>query len=225
VSIFEENWYAEPFEKQNKCGTDGCDGEDCDCDCTYGSMSEPEVLPRIEEIAALFPDEWLAFIVPPAEDDDPAPTHGRLVAHSPHPDAIFDAANAVLWNQCVYTFFNGDFEAMEASYGDTLNDEPRPIPQPTPDAYIPMTEAEVVPTGLIDLIHSALDKLYETPPHTSEAIRRLRIAKVRAGYNSDSPLHPILDAALDGLEVAEPDIQAVIWHLEEDLSAFKTTIV
>lgn len=218
----EENWYAEPFEKHGGCGDDGCDGGDCDC--THATMSEPERLPLIEEIAEMFPNEWMVFIVPPAEDDDPAPTHGRLVAHSPDPDEVFDAANAVLWNQCVYTFFNGDFTAMEASYGDTLNNAPRPVEQPNPAAHGPLAGDEPVPADLIDLIHSALDKLYQKPPNLNEAIRRLRIAKVRTSFNPESPLHPILDAALDGLEVVEPDIDTVIFGLEDELSAFKTAI-
>ncbi len=217
----EENWYAEPHKNHGGCGDDGCDGGECDC--THASMSEPEQLPLIEEIAALFPNEWLAFIVPPAEDDDPAPTHGRLVAHSPRPDEIFDAVNAVLWNQCVYTFFNGEFDLLEASYGDTLADEPRVVAQPM--STNPLAGDEPVPDKLLDLIYSAVDKLYQNPPNLSEAIRRLRIAIVRASYNPDSPLHPILDSALDGLEITDPDIQTVIWQLEEKLSVFKTAII
>jgi hypothetical protein len=75
-----------------------------------------ENLPLIETLASLFPDEWLAFIVPPDEDGEYLPSHGKLVAHSPNPDEINDAVLTVLWNQCVYVFFNGDYEAMEASY-------------------------------------------------------------------------------------------------------------
>jgi len=116
-----ENWYAEPFTKRAACQTPGQCDDDCDCGCPYNTMTDLDRLPLIEEIADMFPDEWLAFIVPPAEDDDPFPTRGKLVAHSPHPDEIFDAVNTVLWNQCVYTFFNGSIEAMLASYGDDLN--------------------------------------------------------------------------------------------------------
>lgn len=185
-------------------------------------MDSPETLPLIEEIAPIFPNEWLAFIVPPAEDESPVPTHGKLVAHSPNPDEIFDATNMVLWNQYVYTFFNGDFEAMEASYGDTLNEAPKKVSQPF---YVP-EEFDIIPVPekLLDLTYSALDYLYKDPPNTSEAIRRLRIAKVRLSYKPDSPLLPILDAALDGLESAEIDDKRVIWQLEESMTTFKATI-
>ena len=122
-----ENWYAEPFTKRKKCEVAGRCGGDCDCGCPYNSMTEVEALPLIETVAEMFPNEWLAFIVPPAEDDDYAPVHGKLVAHSPTPDEVHDAVNTVLWNQCVYVFFNGGFEAVQASYGDSwLNEPARP---------------------------------------------------------------------------------------------------
>jgi hypothetical protein len=81
-------------------------------------MTEIGQLPLIEEIAKIFPNEWLAFITPPAEDDDYASIHGKLIAHSPNPDEVYDAVNTVLWNQHVFIYFNGDFETMQASYGD-----------------------------------------------------------------------------------------------------------
>ncbi|MBI1876742.1 MAG: hypothetical protein HYR94_00605, partial [Chloroflexi bacterium] len=112
-----ENWYAEPFTKRTGCKTPGQCGGDCDCGCPYNTMTEVERLPLIEEIARLFPDEWLAFIISPAEDDDYEPIHGKLIAHSLHPDEVYDAVNAVLWNQHVYIYFNGNYETMQASYG------------------------------------------------------------------------------------------------------------
>ncbi len=219
----EENWYAEPFTKSKSCHTPGQCDDDCDCDCSYAGMAQAENLPLIEDLAAIFPNEWLAFIVSPAEDDDPAPTHGKLVAHSPHPDEIFDAVNTVLWNQCVYTFFNGPAEAMQASYGETLNAPEQTAPQPMAAPSTP-PEAAIVPEKLIDLLHSALDELYRTPPNPGEAIRRLRIAKVRLSYQADSPLHPLIDRALDGLEAAPVMVSEIIWQLEDDLSAFKVSI-
>lgn len=119
-----ENWYVEPFTKRKGCQVPGqCEG-DCDCGCPYNSMTEVDRLPQIDSLASVFPNEWLAFIVPPAEDDDYLPIHGKLVAHSPYPDDIYDAVNTVLWNQCVYVFFNGDFEAMEASYSYKREPDP-----------------------------------------------------------------------------------------------------
>jgi hypothetical protein len=75
-------------------------------------MSEVESLPLIAAITEHFPDEWLAFIVPPEEDDDPLPVHGKLVAHSPSFDDVQDAVLTVLWNQCVYVFYNGDADSQ-----------------------------------------------------------------------------------------------------------------
>ena len=110
-----EDWVAGPFEKQHGCHTPGECDEDCDCGCPYNDMAEAETLPLIDTIARHFPDEWLAFIVPPEEDDDPIPLHGKLVAHSPSFDDVHDAVLTVLWNQCVYVFFNGDVEAQQAT--------------------------------------------------------------------------------------------------------------
>ena len=78
-----ENWYAEPFTKRTACQTPGLCGGDCNCGCPYNTMTELERLPLIEDVARIFPDEWLAFIISPEEDEDLEPVHGKLVAHSP----------------------------------------------------------------------------------------------------------------------------------------------
>jgi hypothetical protein len=109
------DWLVARFEKQHGCGTPGQCDEDCDCGCPYKEMSEADTLPLIDMIAQHFPDEWLAFIVPPEEDDDPIPLHGKLIAHSTNFDDVNDAVMTVLWNQCVYVFFNGEVEAQEAT--------------------------------------------------------------------------------------------------------------
>jgi len=109
------DWTVGRFEKRHGCRTPGQCDEDCDCGCPYNDMSQAESLPLIDTIARHFPDEWLAFIVPPEEDDDPIPLHGKLVAHSADYDAVHDAVLTVLWNQCVYVFFNGDVEAQYAT--------------------------------------------------------------------------------------------------------------
>ena len=109
------DWMAGRFEKRHGCHVPGQCDEDCDCGCPYQGMSKADTLPLIDTIAGHFPNEWLAFIVPPEEDDDPLPLHGKLVAHSPSFDDIHDAILTVLWNQCVYLFFNGDAESQQAS--------------------------------------------------------------------------------------------------------------
>ena len=111
-----ENWYIEPFTKRTGCQVPGQCGGDCDCGCPYKTMTEVEQLPLTEEIAQIFPNEWLAFIISPTEDDEYEPIHGKLIAHSPNPDEVYDAVNTVLSNQYVYIYFNGGFEAMQVSY-------------------------------------------------------------------------------------------------------------
>ncbi len=109
------DWTVGRFQKRHACRAPGQCDEDCDCGCPYKEMSEAETLPHIATIAQLFANEWLAFIVPPEEDDDPLPVHGKLVAHSPNLDDVHDALLTVLWNQCVYVFYNGDVEAQQAN--------------------------------------------------------------------------------------------------------------
>jgi hypothetical protein len=215
-----ENWYAEPFTKQNGCQTPGNCDDDCDCGCTY-TVTDVEQLPLIETIAKIFPNEWLAFITTPEEDEDFEPTHGKLIAHSPHPNEVYDAVDTVLWNQHVYVFFNGDFEAMQASYGDSWDrtEANQPIPAVSQQAG---KFAQPMPENLIELIYSAVDALYD-PPDVNEAIRRLRLARVQAATTSNMSLIPVLDEALDKLEVSDPPVSDVVWYLEDKLSVLETT--
>ena len=213
-----ENWFAEPFTKRTACRTPGQCGGDCDCGCPYNTMTELERLPLIEEIAEIFPNEWLAFIISPQEDDDFEPVHGKLVAHSPDPDPVYDAVNTVLWNQHVYVFFNGDFAALQASYGDAweqpvASSEARTFSGPKQAAE---ATALLLPDDLIELVYSVVDQLYGQP-NLNEAIRRLRLAKVRATVAQHTDLLPVLDSALDQLETALPRVNEVKWFLEEAL--------
>lgn len=209
-----ENWYAEPFNKRTGCETPGQCSDDCGCDCPYNGMTNTEQLPLIETIAAIFPNEWLAFIIAPAEDDEFEPLHGKLIAHSPHPDDVYDAVNTVLWNQHVYVFFNGDFAALQASYGQSWQQptEPAGTGKATPPADAAPTAT--LPESSTALIYRAIDQLYP-PVHLSEAIRRLRLARVKAGENQH--LAELLDKALDQLETESPPVEDIIWLLEEGL--------
>jgi len=217
-----ENWYAEPFTKRTGCKTPGQCGGDCNCGCPYNTMTEIERLPLIEEIAQIFPNEWLAFIISPEEDEDIGPTHGKLVAHSPDPDEVYDAVNLVLWNQHVYVYFNGDFAELKESYGDTWAEETDSLKQRTFSGPKQINDvvasdlADPLPDGLMDLVYSALDQLYSMP-NLNEAIRRLRLARVRAANARDETLIQILDSALDQLEVSLPRVNEVTWFLEEAL--------
>ena len=218
-----ENWYVEPFTKRQGCQTPGQCDDDCGCDCPYNHMTEVERLPWIEDIARIFPDEWLAFIISPAEDDDYEPLHGKLIAHSPSPDEIHDAVNTVLWNQHVYVFFNGDFAAMQASYGNSWDQEPR-IPglgrEETASPAKALAAADV-PDDLMALIYSAIDRLYSAD-NLNEALRRLRLARVKAAVADEALIH-VLDRALEQIETPAPDIERIIWHLEEGLADFNST--
>jgi hypothetical protein len=79
-------------------------------------QTNPDSLPLIEDIARLFPNEWLAFTLSPEEAEEAEPTRGQLIAHSLRPNEVHDALNAVGWCQHVYLYFNGDFAAMQATY-------------------------------------------------------------------------------------------------------------
>ncbi len=220
-----ENWYTEPFTKRTACNTPGQCGDDCNCGCPYNTMTEPDRLPLIEDIAKIFPNEWLAFIISAEEDDDLTPTHGKLVGHSFNPDDVYDAVNTVLWNQHVYVYFNGDFDQMQESYGDSWEESNPAVEQRTysgpkqaSDVAAALAEKPLeLPQDLMDLIYSAVDQMYGTT-QLNEAIRRLRLARVRAGRANDTELISVIDSALDQLEGPLPRINEVIWFLEEALA-------
>ena len=224
-----ENWYAEPFTKRTGCNTPGQCGGECNCGCPYNTMTEVDRLPLIEDVAKIFPNEWLAFIISAEEDEELEPTHGKLVAHSPNPDDVYDAANTVLWNQHVYIYFNGDFEAMQASYGQDWDQEPDSVSQRTYSGPKQILEAAAangpvkterpapLPDDLAELIYSAVDQLYGTT-NLNEAIRRLRLSRVRAATAQNEALLPILDSALEQIEAPLPRINEVTWFLEEALT-------
>lgn len=208
-----ENWYAEPFTKRTTCQVPGQCGGDCNCGCPYNTMTEVERLPLIADITAMFPNEWLAFIISPSEDEEYEPLHGKLIAHSVYPDEVYDAVNTVLWNQHVYIFFNGDFEAMQASYSIDW-DQHVPVAPPAAFESQPAPAVFSPPDTSLELIYSALDQLYHTPK-LNEAIRRLRLARVKTAQQGQLALMSILDNALDKLEMPAPAIDEVIWQLEE----------
>lgn len=218
-----ENWYAEPFTKRTGCKVPGQCGGECDCGCPYNTMTETEQLPLIETIAKIFPNEWLAFIISPEEDDEFEPLHGKLIAHSSDPDQVYDAVNTVLWNQHVYVFFNGDYEALKASYGPQWDDQAEPVGQGNyarpmqMDVTDTRSTPQPLPDDLSELIYSVVDQLYG-PPNLNEAIRRLRLARVRANTAADDRLITLLDGALDQIEAPLPQIDEIIWYLEDGLA-------
>lgn len=96
------------------CGThDGC-GVDCDCGCPYTGMEEKGRVEAIAEVEARYPDEWLAFVIPPGEDEY-APERGMLVVHSADDAEAFEAVSRITFNQVVHVYFNGSAERFLAT--------------------------------------------------------------------------------------------------------------
>jgi hypothetical protein len=215
-----ENWYTEPFTKRTGCKTPGQCDDNCDCGCPY-TVTDAEQLPLIETIAQIFPNEWLAFITTPEEDEDYEPTHGKLIAHSVHPDDVYDAVDAVLWNQHVYVFFNGGFTAMQASYGDSW-EQIQHKPVTTTQAPPPADIAPPLPSDLMALVYSVLDQLYNSP-NINEAVRRLRLARVQATATGNAPLTSMLDHTLNQMETPTPPLNEIIWYLEDKLAELEAS--
>jgi hypothetical protein len=68
---------------------------------------------RVELIAAVeprHPEEWLAFVIPPGEDEF-APERGMLVVHSPDDTEVWDAVARITHNQVVHVYYNGKLES------------------------------------------------------------------------------------------------------------------
>jgi hypothetical protein len=90
------------------CGThEGC-GVDCDCGCPYTGMEERGRVELIAEAEARYPDQWLAFVIPPGEDEY-APERGMLVVYGAE-DEVFEAVTRITSNQVVHVYFNGRLE-------------------------------------------------------------------------------------------------------------------
>ncbi|RRR72829.1 MAG: hypothetical protein EI684_09665 [Candidatus Viridilinea halotolerans] len=101
------------------CGTGSC-GPDCSCGCPYTGMVEKGHVEAVAAIESRYPDEWLALVIPPGEDEY-APEQAMLVAHSRTDDEVWDAVQRITFNQVVHVYFNGSAEQyaawMEAEVG------------------------------------------------------------------------------------------------------------
>jgi hypothetical protein len=72
---------------------------------------------RVEPIALVeqrHPNEWLAFVIPPGEDEY-APEQGMLVVHSTDDQEVWDAVNRITFNQVVHVYFNGPLDTYLAA--------------------------------------------------------------------------------------------------------------
>jgi hypothetical protein len=96
-------------------------GEDCDCGCPYTAMESRGKVALISEIEQQYPNEWLAFVIPPSEDDY-EPERGMLVVHSPDDQEVWDAVERITYNQVVHVYFNGALDKY-LEWADTTTDE------------------------------------------------------------------------------------------------------
>ncbi len=108
------------------CGHDNC-GVSCDCGCPYTAIEERGRVELIHAVEQRYPNEWLAFVIPPGEDEY-APERGMLVVHSPDDDEVWDAVQRVTHNQVVHIYFNGTIE----NYLEWAETAPTPNVQPKP---------------------------------------------------------------------------------------------
>lgn len=84
-------------------------GENCDCGCPYTAMEARGKVELISAVEQRYPNEWLAFVIPPGEDEY-APERGMLVVHSPDDDEVWSAVARITHNQVVHVYFNGALE-------------------------------------------------------------------------------------------------------------------
>lgn len=106
-------------------------GETCTCGCPYAGLAQQTRVEPIDAIEQRYPDEWLALVIPPGEDEFD-PEHGVLVVHSPDEGELWDAVGRITHNQVVHVYFNGSLECYLA-----WADAPEPSTPPRPS--IPLT--------------------------------------------------------------------------------------
>jgi hypothetical protein len=73
-------------------------------------MEERGKVELIADVEQRHPGQWLAFVIPPGEDEY-APERGMLVVHSVEEDEVFDAVARITHNQVVHVYFNGTLDA------------------------------------------------------------------------------------------------------------------
>ncbi|MEI7770178.1 MAG: hypothetical protein WCI67_09335 [Chloroflexales bacterium] len=99
---------------RSSCGTGDRDhsscGPDCGCGCPYTGMAERGRIELIAEVERRYPGQWLAFVIPPGEDEYD-PERGMLVAYSQDDNEVWDAVGRVTFNQVVHVYYNGSFDS------------------------------------------------------------------------------------------------------------------
>ncbi len=97
---------AEHGGKVAACGSHDSCGVNCTCGCPYTGMEARGLVEPIAQAEQRHPNQWLAFVIPPGEDEY-APERGMLVVHSHEPDEVFDAVARITHNQVVHVYYNG----------------------------------------------------------------------------------------------------------------------
>lgn len=90
------------------CGPTSC-GADCGCGCPYAGMHQSSKVEPIAWVEQRYPNEWLAFVIPPGEDEY-HPEQGMLVVHSTNDAEVWAAVQRITHNQVVHVYFNGQLE-------------------------------------------------------------------------------------------------------------------
>lgn len=107
------------------CGHATC-GISCECGCPYTAMEERGNIELIMEIEQRYPQEWLALVIPPGEDDF-TPERAMLVVHSADDEEVWQAVKRITHNQVVHIYFNGALD----TYIEWANSEPSSPRKPT----------------------------------------------------------------------------------------------
>jgi hypothetical protein len=76
-------------------------------------MEERGRVEWVREVEQRYPGEWLAFVIPPGEDEF-APERGLLVVHSQDDNEVWEAVSRITHNQVVHVYYNGPLEAYLA---------------------------------------------------------------------------------------------------------------
>ena len=92
------------------CGTHDSCGVNCDCGCPYTAMEERDNVELIAHVEQRYPEEWLAFVIPPGEDEF-APERGMLVVHSIDDEEVWNAVARITHNQVVHVYYNGKLDS------------------------------------------------------------------------------------------------------------------
>jgi hypothetical protein len=97
-------------------------GPSCDCGCPYTGLDQRGDVEPVADVERRYPNEWLAFVIPPGEDDND-PERALLVVHSPDDQEVWDAVRRITHNQVVHVYFNGDLDTY-LTWVDALSGSP-----------------------------------------------------------------------------------------------------